>query len=201
MVRLKRTIKLLQEKLQYACQPSHSASMLSPVFSLASGVLRAGCSALVSSTPPPSAYHVLVCPSTGSVAIAAGFALPSADSAGKSGVVKAKALWARLDAYMRAQGAKEKAKGGGSDTIAQGTTQDICTIDACCCTALPLPASHPICSLSLALFRLLLLNLFTFSQACFLSPTPSTPICRWWIALPLHSPTPRSHLSGLSFRL
>jgi alanyl-tRNA synthetase len=88
---------------------------------MADGVLlRSCCTALQAAAP--QALHVLLCSSTGSVAVTGGTALPllNATAAATSPIVSAKAVFARLQASLLAQGASSAGKGGGSPQLAIG---------------------------------------------------------------------------------
>jgi hypothetical protein len=96
----------------WCCSPAHSLPRVSLLVSLsAAGVLRAACASLLSSDP--TAYHLLLCSSTGALVIGAGFA--------QCGVtVSAKQLWQRIESSCTRDGPTSKPKGGGSEKIAQG---------------------------------------------------------------------------------
>ena len=92
------------------------------------GMLIRECCASLSSTDA-NAVHVLLCSSTGSVAVAVGTAplpyisLSGADgdsSRGKGFPVSAKVVLARVQASLLKQGAASAGKGGGSAQVALG---------------------------------------------------------------------------------
>lgn len=82
-------------------------------FPPAPGVLRDACTFLLGSQP--GVYHLLLVPSTGGVAMAAGFAQQEGQPA-----VTAKQLWQRIEGACTRAGPESKPKGGGSNQIAQG---------------------------------------------------------------------------------
>jgi alanyl-tRNA synthetase len=97
---------------------------------MADGVLlRSCCTALQAAAP--QTVHVLLCSSTGSVAVTGGTALPllnvqgsaaaaAATAVATSPIVSAKTVFARLQASLLAQGASSAGKGGGSPQLAIG---------------------------------------------------------------------------------